>query len=263
MASFAQSEDRGVSIGRVFARAFGTLRDNPAATLGIAFLCTALPSVAVLYATQNMQAIWAASAEPMARLAVIAVGIVSSLVSILLWMITQGALVRATVAFSEGRKASLGESVVAGLQVAVPLFLMGLLSGIGIALGAMLLIVPGMLLYVLWSVAAPSLVEERLGPVEALERSRELTSGARWPIFGLLLILLVAYLLVSVGFALIGLKSPAFGAPPALGSADIAMNLISSTVTPAVVGVVHTSLYVELREWKDGPRGEVLADIFA
>lgn len=262
----ADGGDRDVSIGRVFSRAFGTIGSNPVATLGIAFLFGALPSMLLLYL---MAAVGEQSVEYLGLAATIAVGIFSAVTAVLLSMITQGALVRATVAFSEGRKSSLGESAMAGLGVAVPLFLLGLLSALGIAFGLLLLVVPGVMLYVMWSVAAPALVEERLGPIEALGRSRELTSGSRWKIFGLILVIVVAYMLFSGLFEVLG--AMAFGtaaeAPPDLMSAIplgyLATTIISGTVSSAVWGVVLTSLYVELRDWKDGPRTEALADIFA
>jgi uncharacterized membrane protein len=261
----ADGEGRSVSIGRVFARAFGTIGSNPVATLGIAFLLGAMPSLLVTYVARNM--------EPQAYMTLgpagaAGTGVFSALFAILLAMITQGALVRATVAFSEGRKSSLGESAMAGLRVALPLFLLGLLSAVGMALGLILLIVPGVLLYLIWSVAAPALVEERLGPIEALGRSRRLTKGARWTVFGMTLVVLIAYAMFS---ALVGALSVTwYGntieiAANDLGgiqSSTLLIEGISGTLTSAVWGVVQTSLYVELRNWKDGPQAETLADIF-
>ncbi|HEX8514394.1 MAG TPA: hypothetical protein VF688_14965, partial [Allosphingosinicella sp.] len=133
----ADRSDRDVSVGRVFARAFGTIGSNPVATLGIAFLFGAMPSLLVAYAARNMGPQAYMTFGPAAA---IGIGAFSGLVAILLAMITQGALVRATVAFSEGRKSSLGESAMAGLRVALPLFLFGLLSAVGIALGFLLLV---------------------------------------------------------------------------------------------------------------------------
>lgn len=262
----ADGEDRSVSIGRVFSRAFGTLGSNPVATFGIAFLFGAVPSFLLIYvmASFGVQAV-----EFLGPVAAIAVALFSAVIAILLSMITQGALVRATVAFSEGRKASLGESAMAGLSVALPLFLLGLLSALGIGLAFLFLVVPAVMLYVMWCVAAPALVEERLGPIEALGRSRHLTRGSRWKIFGLLLVILVIYLLFSGLVEVI--STTIYG-----GNADLqsnfmsgiplgylAITIISGTISSAVWGVILTSLYVELRDWKDGPRTEKLADIFA
>jgi hypothetical protein len=261
----ADGDDRSVSIGRIFSRAFGTIGSNPVATLGIAFLFGALPSLLLTYAVQSRgtQAFAA-----LGTAAMIGISVFSALFAIVLAMITQGALVRATVAYSEGRRASLGESAMAGLSVALPLFLLGLGSAIGIALGFLLLIVPGVILYVMWSVAAPALVEERLGPIEAFGRSNYLTGGARWKIFGLMLVVLVFYWIFSSLVAMLGImwyggvvefaQSAAGGVP--IGY--LAISGVAGTITSAVWGVIQTSLYVELRQWKDGPRTEALAEIF-
>jgi hypothetical protein len=198
---------------------------------------------------------------------------------ILLSMITQGALVRATVAHSQGRKASFAESAMAGLTVVVPLFLLALLSVLGFALGLVLLVVPGIILYVMWSVAAPALVEERLWPISAFRRSHYLTRGARWKIFALMLLLVVIYwlfttvtqILSMMWFAPPSMEVDSLGAPGMDPMRDAMSNLIvgvlmvsvvSGTITSAVWGVIMSSLYVELRDWKDGPQTEQLADIF-
>jgi uncharacterized membrane protein len=261
----ADRDERSVSIGRVFSRAFGTIGSNPVATLGIAFLFGALPSLLLAYAVQT------AGTQAFAVLgnaAVIAITVLSILIAIVLAMITQGALVRATTAYSEGRKASLGESAMAGLSVAVPLFLLGLVSAIGIAFGFLLIIVPGIMLYVMWSVAAPSLVEERLGPIQALGRSADLTRGVRWKIFGLTLVVVVLYWLFSALVAMLsimwygGITDFAASAAGGMPVGYLVINGIAGTVTSAVWGVIQTSLFVELRDWKDGPRSEALAEIF-
>lgn len=261
----AEAGDRNVSIGRIFSRAFGTIGSNPVATLGIAFLFGALPSLLLTYVAQTFQA---ESVAILGAAGMIAVVIFSAVIAIALSMVTQGALVRATVAYTDGRKASFGESAMAGLGVALPLFLLGIGSALGIAVGFLLLIVPGIILYVMWSVAAPALVEEGLGPTEAFGRSNDLTAGARWKIFGLLLVMLVLYwmfsaLVVALGAMWYGsmaeLTQVADGGFP-IGY--LVVNAIAGTITSAVWGVIQTSLYVELRDWKDGPRTEALADIF-
>lgn len=266
MATAAEArEDRSVSIGRVFGRAFGTIGSNPVATLGIAFLFGALPSVLIAYV---METFGAAAFASLGAVATIGIGLFSIFTAILLAMITQGALARATVAHSEGRRASLAESAMAGLRVALPLLGLAVLSALGIGLGLLLLVAPGAILYVMWSVAAPALVEERLGPVESLRRSSDLTRGARWNIFGLLLVLLVLYWMFTALVMVLSVMS--FGGIEAFttgtGSTPVAylvINAVGGTITSAVWGVILTSLYVELRDWKDGPRTAALADIFA
>lgn len=54
---------------------------------------------------------------------------------------------------------------------------LAIVSGLGIGLGILLLIVPGLILLARWSVAAALLVGEHEGVFEALRRSREITKG--------------------------------------------------------------------------------------
>jgi hypothetical protein len=258
----AEAGDREISIGRVFSRAFGTLRSNPMATFGIAFLFGSLPTYALLYL---ITVLGSETFDNLGPAAVVVGAIFSAMVAVFLWIITQGALVRATVAYSEGGKASLGESAMAGLSVALPLFLLGILSALGLALGFLLFLVPGIILYVMWAVAAPALVEERLGPIEALGRSRYLSRGARWNVFGLTLVMTVLYWLFS---ALVeGLSSLWYsGRVDAMSGFPLGyltVSVVSGTITSAIWGVIQTSLYVELRDWKDGPQTDALAEVFA
>jgi hypothetical protein len=265
MATLAMGgSDRSVSIGRVFSRAFGTIGSNPIATLGISFLFGALPA---LGAATLLQSATAQELGVIGSLGVMLVGLGSIVVSIVLAAVTQGALVRATVAHSQGGTAGFAESAMAGLSMVVPLFIVALLSALGIGLGFALFLVPGVMLYCMWAVCAPALVEERLGPIEALRRSRYLTKGARWKVFGLVLVVLISYWLF---LGLIGVFSTAVFGEAAIGEAgflnrsagQLAVSAIMQTLSSAVWSVVLASLYVELREWKDGPAADALAEIF-
>jgi len=262
MASYAGAvQERSVSIGRVLLRAFGALGSNPVTMFGIAFLFGALPQMLISYGSQMLRVrqtrfelIWSVS-----------VG--SGLLVFVLWMLVQGALVRATIAASEGGKASFAESAAAGLSVALPLVALAILSGIATGIGFMLFVVPGVMLALAWAVTTPALVEERLGVFEAFGRSRTLTRGARWKIFGLLLVLVVLYLMVSsvFGVALVagGMRRAAAFTTPGLSVGWVVFNILFGTLSTAVWSVVQTSLYLELRDWKDGPTIEALEDIFA
>lgn len=50
--------------------------------------------------------------------------------------------------------------------------------------GLLLFVIPGICLAVMWSVCVPVIVIERAGPLAALGRSRELTRGYGWGVFG-------------------------------------------------------------------------------
>jgi hypothetical protein len=68
---------------------------------------------------------------------------------------------------------------------------------IGLVLGVMALLVPGIILLVFWLFASSAVVVEGLGVRGALARSRQLVRGAFWPVLGV-------YLLIEIGAALVG-----------------------------------------------------------
>lgn len=90
------------------------------------------------------------------------------------------------------------------LQAVVPalgqLIILGILYGVAIVAGLFLLIVPGLVLITLWSVAAPVVVLERISAVAALRRSRELVRGNGWEVF--LVVLVFDVLVVVIAFAI-------------------------------------------------------------
>ncbi|WP_438801690.1 hypothetical protein, partial [Enterobacter hormaechei] len=70
----------------------------------------------------------------------------------------------------------------------LPMIAIGLIAGIGVGIGLLLLIVPGVILWLVWAVVTPAYVQEKVGILEAFGRSAELTKGARGGIFLTMLI---------------------------------------------------------------------------
>jgi hypothetical protein len=68
----------------------------------------------------------------------------------------------------------------------------GVLAGLGIALGLLLLIIPGLFLLTRWFLIAPVIVLEGRSAGESFGRSWELVRGHGWDAFGLILLTLVA-----------------------------------------------------------------------
>lgn len=266
MATIAMNvPDRQVSIGRVLGRAFGTIGGNPATTIGIAFLFGALPQTLVRLILIPLRANATGQANVLAGLA-ITFG--SALLALAFYAIVQGSLVRATVDHDEGRRAGLGESMMAGLSVVVPLILMAIISGIAMMFGMVLLVVPGIILYLMWSVASSALVDERLGVFGALARSRFLTKGYRWRILGFVLLLFVVTAIVSsIGSVLVvGTSFSVQSITAAQQSQSVTATiglLVIGTFISVLSGVCHASLFVELRNAKDGPSEQALSKVFS
>jgi hypothetical protein len=101
----------------------------------------------------------------------------------------QGAFVYAVQDARDGTfDASVGEVFSRVSSSIAPLLVAGLLAGIGIAIGFVLLVVPGLLLLTIWAVIAPVIVVERKRALESFGRSRELVRGHGWVVFGIVLI---------------------------------------------------------------------------
>lgn len=259
MATIAENVGRDVSLGRIFELAIATIRHNPGVTIGLALLVGALPGLALTYASIRIPA-EAISEFGAAFWGFIAFVLVAPMI---VSALTQALLTRATVAESEGRRAGFVECVKAAMAVLAPLVGLSILYAVAMTLGFALLIVPGVIVMLAWSVAAPVLIEEQNGIIPAIRRSIELTRDARGKIFGLMVIIGVAALLANGAVELMagGLDetNPAavFGNPLYLF-----LSTLVGTVVSLFSGTTQASLYVELRDWKDGPADRQLAEIF-
>ncbi len=76
----------------------------------------------------------------------------------------------------------------AGLDRVLIVLLTKLISGVGVRIGEILLVVPGIILSMVWAVTGPVAALEQLGPIESLRRSADLTRNRRGAIFQLALV---------------------------------------------------------------------------
>ncbi len=96
--------------------------------------------------------------------------------------------------------------------------IVNLIIGVATAIGAFFLVVPGVFIAVRTSLAPYLVVEENLGPVEALLKSNELVTGYSWQ----MLAIYVAYL--AAGFTIGAI--PVVGAVAVMGYMDLALTQI-------------------------------------
>ena len=258
-------EDRSVSIGRVFQRAIGAIKLNPAVILGVALIIGAAPGLLLSYLMFHLGLF---SPDALRSGAITPSGFfsatfISSLIGFIISAIVQGALTRATVSASEGKVATFGESLSTAFRVLLPLIGLSILWALGLMIGFMLLVVPGIILLMIWAVAVPSLVIERQGVITAFRRSAELTSGSRWKIFGLSIVLLVIYFLLSTVVRVVGLGMYNPASPAGFGLTAMIGTIFVSTIFNMLWGTIQPSLYVELRQAKEGGSLENLEEVFA
>ncbi len=122
-----------------------------------------------------------------------------------------GMVTRTVQDVQDGRvDASLEELFKSVTPVLGQLFLLGILAGVGVLIGFILLVIPGLILLTIWAVAAPVVVIESKGATEALGRSRELVRGNGWTVFGVLVVIFAGEIVLSLIVGSIGAVSDSF-----------------------------------------------------
>lgn len=178
-----------------------------------------------------------------------------TLMSMVMGALCQAMIVYATFQALRGRRVRAGESIVRGMQRFVPVVLTTLLTEVLISVGLVVLIVPGCIAMTAFAVALPACVVERLGPTASMTRSSELTERYRWPVFGILIIVLIVGLVAQA--AIDGALDR-----PATVVAHVVVSLVWSAVTTAFGAVLAALIYHDLRVIKEGIDLEQLAALF-
>jgi hypothetical protein len=121
-----------------------------------------------------------------------------SLLGMAIVVFYQGMVVELVGDIQNGRSdSSVGQLFRSVAPVVLPLIGLSILWDFAVAIGFILLVVPGLVLITIWSVAAQALVIERQGVLASFGRSRELVRGHGWQAFSV--ILFVFGLDVAVG----------------------------------------------------------------
>jgi hypothetical protein len=182
--------------------------------------------------------------------------------------VLQGALVHGAVTDFNGGRASFNACLSTGLKHMVPLVVIALLMSLGIMLGMVLLIVPGIILSIMWIVALPARVVENTGITESFGRSRDLTRNNRWKIFGLFVIYIILATVISMLVMLpVGAAGYSAGQSGAIGAGSasiiaVVFNVIATVLTAIVSAAGVSAIYFELRKSKEGVGAEALAKVF-
>ena len=173
--------------------------------------------------------------------------ILGALVSLVAFFWLQATLVKAVEDVRDGRAdLSLADTFDQARQHLTAVLVAGILAGLGIIVGLILLIVPGLVLLTWWAVIIPVVVLENRSAGESFGRSRELVRGYGWSVFGV--IVLVILLLIGVDIALGIILSPLQE-----WLQDFLSQFISGTLTAPFTATVLTLLYFRLRAAKETP----------
>jgi hypothetical protein len=249
------------SIGRVIGDSFGVLARN-IVSFGILSLLIGLIGLIAGFLFLDTSQLEMAQDDPAALEAAMqnfnwGAIVLTILVMILVNALTQAAIIYGTFQDLRGQKAGIGDCISRGLSSIIPVIVGSILLSIGIMIGFMLLIIPGIILALMWWVYVPAIVVERKGIIEAFGRSRELTRGRRWHILGLLVVLVILMIVVSVVVNFLVVLIAMQGG----FAADIVSYVFNALLT-AFISVLVAVGYYYLRAEKEGVDVNEIARIF-
>jgi hypothetical protein len=178
--------------------------------------------------------------------------LISSALAVVATYWYQGMVVEAVRDILDGRRDhTLGSLFESTVPFIAPLLGAGIIAGIGITIGLIVLIVPGLFLLTIWAVIVPVIVIERTGVLEAFGRSRALVRDSGWQVFGVIVVLFLLQLVLgAVANAIVGGASNDSFAGYALG------DLVVRVLVVPLSAIAATVLYVELRRLQGQPLSE-------
>jgi uncharacterized membrane protein len=166
--------------------------------------------------------------------------LLGEIVELIAVFLLQAALVKAVQDVRDGRvDLSVGETVSAATPYLLPVAVAAILAGIGITIGLLLIIVPGLILITFWAVIIPVIVIEGSRPLASFGRSQRLVRGHGWHVFGTLVLVFVIMIVVNVVLAFV------FALLPLLWRNGLSA-VISGTLIAPYLALVVTLIYYRL-----------------
>ena len=137
----------------------------------------------------------------------------------------------------------LGVSTATSVVLARYLGLLGvyLLTQIGITVGLLMLILPGLALIVLWAVALPVFLSERKSPTDAIRGSFDYVRPHFWQVLGVFVVYFLGLVFLYFAIAVLGLTSED-GAPSLNLLVDAVIEVVLATLGVYLGAAVYREL---------------------
>jgi len=187
--------------------------------------------------------------------------VLGTLLQVLAVLLASAACFRAIAQSYLGEETDWRSSLRHAVRRAPALLWLTMLYGLGVLVGFIFLIAPGVWLYIAWAFAMPILLTEGLRGGRALRRSQELVKGRWWRTFGV----------IALGFLLASITSSVVQAlffAGILFNSDNDLLVIVLSAFAGIVGLLITTplqaallavVYFDLRVRKEGFDLELLA----
>jgi hypothetical protein len=148
-----------------------------------------------------------------------------------------------------GGRPGAGRAFVSGFEAFTPIFFAVLLAALGIALGLVLLVIPGIYLFVRWFFVPQAVVIEGARGPDALRRSSAVVQGFWWRTLGLVVLVNLAAILPALVFT-----APFAAIADSTDKAVWALvgTICAETITAPFVALLSTLLYYDLRARRAG-----------
>ncbi len=179
--------------------------------------------------------------------------LVGTTVSLALGFLLTAALAYAFLKTFRDETVTPGEAALEVVSRFGAVLVFALIAGVLTAIGLLILILPGLIAIVVFSLGIPAILNERIRGTEAVSRCWNLISGSWGLAIG---VVLIGFLInFAVTWLVGGVVSPGAMRNPTFQDFDIARTLVqfaaSALVAPLIPGLA-TALYLQLKGRRDG-----------
>ncbi|MGD8401199.1 MAG: hypothetical protein PVH64_09755 [Bacillota bacterium] len=247
-------ELRQYSFGETIGKAFNLYFNNFMILVLISLLCQ-MPVVfmfqfaGLLNLSQGLQPDWPAFLIKMALFGLTGLVVWAFLTAIVINLVAKK--------FLEASSGSIAHQTASGLSLILPVAGLSILVGLFTWLWTMLFVIPGIIAWLSYSVASAVLVIERQTIRQSIRRSKFLTKGKRWGIFGLLIVMGIIISLINQSLVL--LLHFCNLSPGVLVYLDHAVSALTGPIQACLMVVIYFNLRIE----KEGFNIEHLARQFS
>jgi hypothetical protein len=152
----------------------------------------------------------------------------------------QAALVKAVQDVRDGRvDLDIGQTYRAAVPFILPVAGASILAAIGIAIGLVLIIVPGLILLTFWCLIVPCIVISGAGVFQSFGQSYRTVRGYAWNVFGTLVLVFLIYLALGIVVGLILAVLPTF-------LRNFVSTVVVGTLVAPFLALVVTLIYYRL-----------------
>jgi hypothetical protein len=174
--------------------------------------------------------------------AVVLGSIIAAIVAVIISAVLQAAMMRGAALATIGDPVDVEASYRWGLKRFGSVLLVAILVGLAVAIGFILLIIPGIIFLTLFSVSIPALVIENRRGTDAMRRSWDLAKQHFWHVLG---VIVVAWIIAAIVSSILG----AIGGDSWFGA--WIFSAIAQIITAPFSALVSVLLYLDLRARKE------------